>query len=698
MPIEALEELKTYDQWVGYSRSKLPISANGTLASSTDRKTWGTFEEAKFIRKVKSLQGVGFVFSPTDPFVGVDLDKAIDPVTDELKPWARDIVDRLDSYTELSPSRLGVHIWLRGDIPRNGAKRSYDDDPVKVECYKQARYFTVTGYHLPSTPTTINSCDELGEWFEEIFGREDASTTSAMPTNLDLGVWEAPNVESWLGEALTYIDADDYHEWVKVGMAIKAELGDRGWPYFDVWSASSQKYAGERRTRKKWESFGYEGAVGIASIVWLAERHGFVVPKGVAKLPAAMDEDWDQWLADQQKEAMGEEDGGDRGLELSIMDASDLYVDRTPFEPDLIGPGVLGKGDMALLFGPPKSMKSMVIMDAFRNFALGRSWCGLVPQRPLRTFYCQFEVKADKMRQRLQLAQMSDEDVEAMRGMFMITERFTPVLNAEFVQQFGELARATFTEGIDVLILDPLANIYTGDSENDNAQMARFIRQIKLLRNAINPDVAIVMVHHSSKMQREDRHADPFNSGRGASSLRGAYDTGIYLDRLDEGSELVKMWMELRNGPPRAPFSLAFRDGRFVEQTTAEQQEFDIGEMTAADPIRIEFERLLREEAMEGRYYTNNTFAETFSGAGSLGSASTIRRHISRLATLGSIGWFVSVGDEELPSLPRNSNGYLCCRQMVLLVNSRVREVRPQLMKSPRSGQIMEVDSWPRDW
>jgi hypothetical protein len=691
MKIPAIEELKKYNNWVAYSASKLPVSPRGRPASSTDVATWGTLEEAKFIRKVQQLKGVGFVFSPADPFVGIDLDNSIDPVTDKLYPWAQEIVERIDSYTELSPSKTGVHIWVKSPLPRNGATRL--EDNFKVEVYKQGRYFTVTGLHLSGTPKEIIERD-ITEWFNEVFTRPETESSKPERTfDLSAVGWDSPEVESWLGEALTYIDSEDYHQWTEVGMAIKTELGDRGFTFWDTWSSAGSKYGGTHATEAKWKTFSHAGAFNIATVVWKAEKNGFKVPRGGPKIHPAMDGDWDKWLTLQQ-DGVEDPDGMGHGLELIIHDAVDLYQDRTPFEPDLISPGVLGTGDMMLLFGPPKSMKSMVIMDMFRNFALGRAWCGLTPAKPLTTMYAQFEVKGDKMRERLQLTPMSDEDLEAMRGKFMITDRFTPVLNADFVFQFAEAVLEKFRGGLDILILDPLANIYTGDSENDNAQMAKFIRQLKVLRNAIDPKVAIVLVHHSSKMSREDRHQDPFNSGRGASSLRGSYDAGMYLDRMSEESTNVKLWTELRNGPRNPPFELAFNNGRFTPADDLEQVDMDLGHLGEVDAERIAYERLLKSEAIEGRYYTSATFAEVFEG-GDIGSAATIRRHLSRLATRGALAWFTSVGDEWLPEAHHRSQGYLCCRGMVLAYSGRIYEVIPQRIKDPASGVIRDTTSWP---
>ncbi len=98
--------LRTRPQWVTWHHergTKVPYNAmNGRRASSTDPATWATFEIAERAAKARRHDGVGFVFSEDDPFAGVDLDDCIDD-TGTIAAWARDIVDSLHSYTEISP-------------------------------------------------------------------------------------------------------------------------------------------------------------------------------------------------------------------------------------------------------------------------------------------------------------------------------------------------------------------------------------------------------------------------------------------------------------------------------------------------------------------------------------------------------------------------------------------------------------------
>lgn len=137
------EELRALPQWVARGREpgdKTPIApATGRNASVTDPTTWGTFTEAQAAVQKFGLQGVGSVFTSTDPFVGIDLDKCRDPQTGKLEDWAQEIVKSLNSYTEVSPSGTGLHIIVKGKWPEGANKKG------KIEVYDRARYFTVTG-------------------------------------------------------------------------------------------------------------------------------------------------------------------------------------------------------------------------------------------------------------------------------------------------------------------------------------------------------------------------------------------------------------------------------------------------------------------------------------------------------------------------------------------------------------------------
>jgi hypothetical protein len=151
--IRVPDSLSELDQWIvwqyeprdGGKPTKVPYQINSSLASSTDPKTWSSFDEAveAWLLRPSRWSGVGFVFSADDAFFGIDLDQCLD-AAGKLKPWAQPIMDRFfDCYAEISPSGLGIKIWAKGRLPDGGTAFPLGDG--RVEIYDQGRYFAVTG-------------------------------------------------------------------------------------------------------------------------------------------------------------------------------------------------------------------------------------------------------------------------------------------------------------------------------------------------------------------------------------------------------------------------------------------------------------------------------------------------------------------------------------------------------------------------
>ena len=61
----------------------------------------------RIIAAERMSRGIGLVFNG-DGLIGVDLDDCRDLATGDMASWASDIIARLDTYCEVSPSQTGV--------------------------------------------------------------------------------------------------------------------------------------------------------------------------------------------------------------------------------------------------------------------------------------------------------------------------------------------------------------------------------------------------------------------------------------------------------------------------------------------------------------------------------------------------------------------------------------------------------------
>lgn len=160
------QELKDAPRWVlwkkvrrGDRTTKIPFTIDGKGASSTNPEHWTTYQQAMAKLVLSSgYEGVGFVLG--GGFSGVDFDDCRDPETGELAPWARDVIDDLGSYAEVSPSKTGVKVFCRGELPggKKGKRASVDSGAIELYCGR--RYFTVTGDHLEDSPREINDASD----------------------------------------------------------------------------------------------------------------------------------------------------------------------------------------------------------------------------------------------------------------------------------------------------------------------------------------------------------------------------------------------------------------------------------------------------------------------------------------------------------------------------------------------------------
>ena len=142
-------------------------------ASTTDADTWATFEQAtRAVSGSGGKYGIGYVFDTDDGSSGVDLDNCRDPATGELEPWAKEIIELLASYTEISPSGTGIKVFVLGHKPDGRSRRG------NVEMYSEARFFTVTGDHLPGTPTTL---EERSGQLAQVYGMHLADPPEEEP-------------------------------------------------------------------------------------------------------------------------------------------------------------------------------------------------------------------------------------------------------------------------------------------------------------------------------------------------------------------------------------------------------------------------------------------------------------------------------------------------------------------------------------
>lgn len=82
--------------------------------------------------------------------------------------------------------------------------------------------------------------------------------------------------EQEIAEALAYLDAScGREEWVRIGMAIKSELGNDGFRLWDDWSKTATGKYDSKDARDTWKSIKPTGGITIATLIHEAQQFGF---------------------------------------------------------------------------------------------------------------------------------------------------------------------------------------------------------------------------------------------------------------------------------------------------------------------------------------------------------------------------------------------------------------------------------------
>ena len=123
---------------------KIPYTQYGNRADSGNRSDFGSFAEIYKVYEQGGYDGIGM---GNFLYCMVDVDDCIHD--GELDERGRDIIETVNSYTEISPSGTGAHVFCKADHLEYDRGRYYiNNRKVHVEVYVPGttnRFLTMTG-------------------------------------------------------------------------------------------------------------------------------------------------------------------------------------------------------------------------------------------------------------------------------------------------------------------------------------------------------------------------------------------------------------------------------------------------------------------------------------------------------------------------------------------------------------------------
>lgn len=233
-----------------------------------------------------------------------------------------------------------------------------------------------------------------------------------------------------------------------------------------------------------------------------------------------------KWVDADIKDVFGMEDAtGDDAPIYSPTFGKDLFHRVYPPRQFLID-GILARGNLAMLGGRPKSGKSWLAFQLAQAIDTGLPFLGKATTKT-NVLYMALEDGDQRIHERLHIRRWIPQNVHFLFSALPLDDG-----KGNTGTGFERITNTATSFNIGLVIIDTLRSSMSGHvDESDNAGMAAILNP--LANFAHDKKVAILINHHTTKGATDD----VFNSFRGASSIRGAYDLGAILERKNKEAE-----------------------------------------------------------------------------------------------------------------------------------------------------------------
>ena len=495
------------------------------MASSTDPTTWITYDEAVALAASAGLPGVGYVFAADDPYTGIDLDKCRDPQSGVIAPWAQRLIERLDSYTEVSPSGTGVHVLVRATLPGPGKKRNGTEGGA-IEAYDRARYFTVSGQVVPGTPPEIAERQAVvTDLYERMGGNQSAAAPTASGKL-------TPEDEAVIARIEASAEAAAFHRLF---------------------------YAGETRPNRT----SSENDLELASILSRYIADDAAVERIMRASPLHRDK-WDRkgdsylhrtlQAARRKTGTTSSADG--KQHDAGFVDFGTVH-DAPPPATGWLVEHIWPEKARGWIAGEAKLGKSWIALELAVCIATGSPFLGTYDVRKSGTvFYLTEESNLRAIYNRLRMILLAkDMEPDALRGTLRLLVR-------KRVKLTDPSWRTRIVTAIDkdkpvACFLDPLRRYHDG-GENDSTDLVAVLDAAAEFQDH---GCAVPIVHHMRKASESNAEARAGQQMRGSSDLHAWGDAALYCTGSAEDKNAVLVECELKDAEPPSPFVVSIEYG-----------------------------------------------------------------------------------------------------------------------------------------
>ena len=289
------EKLKKLNQWVNQEITwnseknkydKKPInSRTGQPAKWSDPNTWASFEDVQALHETNPRAIPAFILAEDNGMVCVDIDNCFDE-EGKMVRLAEMLMNTWECYTERSVSGTGIHMLCYGTTPLNGnVTIETGGMELDIEVFTKKRIITLTGDIIkPECSVMTDKQFELNGLADMVKKPESPLVGSAPLAPTFSSSLQPPQELTKLTSALQSVSADDYHDWMRVGMAMRLYGIQNGcendmWQAFDNWSATTKSgnYDPQKNLKawSTWNTTGTGNPVTLGSIYHMAKQNGW---------------------------------------------------------------------------------------------------------------------------------------------------------------------------------------------------------------------------------------------------------------------------------------------------------------------------------------------------------------------------------------------------------------------------------------
>lgn len=508
--------------------AKVPYMPSGRRASSTDSATWSTYAEV--VEAVGSFDGIGIVF--TGSLLGIDLDHCISE-DGNVSPEIESFIEKASTYTEVSPSGDGLHLYLRLTEPMTLERNRSGN----YECYTSKRFFTVSGtpwtVTYPIRTVTPIEAIELLRNLGYPWKKEEIATAPVMTVRNSLEE----------GEILSLMFA------AKNGEKMRA-----------LYAGDTSGYGGDesRADAALCASLSFWTSRDRAMIesIWLSSPLGS--REKTKNRPDYRNRTIDNAIASTKETYSGgstvSQAPQTRGETRSKAVVSS-FADIQPQPIHWLWPGRIALGKVTLIAGDPGLGKSLTTVTMAAIISKGYKWPLTDSACPVGSvvFLSAEDDPADTIRPRLDAAQADCTRIHVLQAIKEIGADGKPT------ERMFSLKRdlSTLEELLPTLhdcrlvIIDPVSAYLDGTDSHANADVRGLLAPLAKL--AADHDVAIVLVQHLNKNSKESA----MYRSMGSIGFIGAARAG-YLVTKDRDNPDRRLVMPIKNNLAKDNTGLAY--------------------------------------------------------------------------------------------------------------------------------------------